>query len=111
MPNQTTFDDAQIRTISVQVEQLAHSIQSHALLLREKFDELHPLLQYVDPIKDVTFQRYMITLAHVKMLCDQVPSLAYQARKMQSYGKQQVSVDVSNLSHLTPAPASIATLA
>lgn len=104
MLKQTQFDEAQVRAVSVQVEELAHNIQSQALLLREKFDALYPNLQFADPIKNAAFDRYMVTLAHAKMLCDQMPSLAHQAREMQSYGKQQLVIDVSNLSRLTPAP-------
>ena len=105
---QTAINDNQIRATSVTVECLAHNIQSQAILLRDAFNELYPNLQFAAPVKDEAFSRYLVTLAHVVMLCDQAPSLAHQAREMQSYGKQQLVVDVSNLSHLTPAPAPVA---
>lgn len=108
MPQQKQINDAQIRVVSVQIEELAHELQNRAKVLREKFDELYPNLRYADPVKDVAFDRYLITMANVIMLCDQAPSLAYQAREMQSYGKQQLMKDVRNLSRLTPAPAPVA---
>ena len=97
MKPEKQFDDAQIRAVSVQIEELAHEINNRAKVLREKFNELHGNLKYADPVKDVAFDRYLITMAHVIMLCDQAPSLAYQAREMQGYGKQQLIADVSNL--------------
>jgi len=55
----------------------------------------------------------MLTMAHVLLLCDQAPSLAYQAREMQSYGKRKIAEDVSSLNRYVsgnqpaacPAPA------
>jgi len=103
MPIQTTINDAAIRAASVIVERLAQNITAQAVLLRQQFDALYPNLQFADPVRDVALDRYLLTMAHVKMLCDQMPSLAYQARKMQQYGKQQLAADVSNLSRLTPS--------
>ena len=97
MPKQTTIDDAAIRTASVQIEQLAHEIQNRAIVLREQFDALYPNLQFADPVKDAAFDRYMIALAHAKMFCDQMPSLTYQARAMQSFGLPDPAADVSQL--------------
>jgi hypothetical protein len=97
MPKQPKFNDAQIRAESVTVEQLAHNIQSQALLLSEKFDALYVNLKYADPIKDAAFDRYMITMAHCKMMCDQMPSLAHQAHEMQTYGLPKVQDDLSHL--------------
>lgn len=112
MEKQTAFDDSQIRVVSVQVEELAHEINNRATVLREKFNELYPNLQFADPVKDVEFHRFMITMAHVKMLCDQMPSLAHQAREMQNYGRQKDPADVSNLNRITtPAPAPVAATA
>ena len=108
MPKQAKFNDAQVRAESVQVECLAHNIQSQALLLRQVFDEMYGNLQFADPVKDVEYHRYMITMAHVIMLCDQTPSLAHKAREMQNYGKQQLVEDVRNLSHITTASAPVA---
>jgi len=105
MPKQTTIDDAAIRAASVIIEELAHNISNRAELLREQFDALYPNLQFADPVRDAAFDRYMLTLARVKMLCDQAPSLAHQAREMQLFGKAQLVADVSALSRLTPALA------
>ena len=105
MPKQTTINDAAIRAASVIIEELAHNISNRAELLREQFDTLYPNIQFADPVLDVAFDRYMLTLAHVKMLCDQAPSLAHQAREMQLFGKQQLVADVRNLSRLTPVVA------
>ena len=105
MSKQTTIDDAQIRAVSVQVEELAREIQNRANVLREKFHELYGNLKYADPVKHAAFDRYMITMAHVKMLCDQMPSLACQAREMQLFGKQKLMEDVAHLNRLMPATA------
>ena len=113
MPKQTTADDAGIRAASVQVEELAHAINNRARALRETFNELNRNLKYADPIKDAEFDRFMLTMAHVLLLCDQAPSLAYQAREMQSYGKRKIAEDVSSLNRYVsgnqpaacPAPA------
>ena len=111
MPQQTQINTTQIRAESVQIEELAHEITSRGRVLREKFDALYINLKFSPPLKDGPFDRYMSTIAHVILLCDQAPSLAFLAREMQSYGQQQASADVSNLSHLTPAPAPVAATA
>lgn len=97
MPKSTTINDAAIRAASVIIEQLAQNIQSRAELLREQFDALYPNLQFADPVKDVAFDRYMIALAHAKMFCDQMPSLAHQAREMQRFGLPVPAADLSRL--------------
>jgi len=97
MPKQTTINDAAIRAASVQIEQLAQNIQNRAVLLREQFDKLYPNLQFADPVRDVAFDRFMIALAHAKMFCDQMPSLAYQAREMQRFGLPVPAIDVAHL--------------
>lgn len=102
MNKQTPINDAAIRAASVQIEQLAQSIQSRAELLREQFDELYPNLQFADPVKDVAFDRYMIALARAKSLCEVMPSLAYQAREMQRFGLPQPAEDVTRLNRVTP---------
>jgi len=113
MPKQTTINDAAIRAASVIIEELAHEIQNRASVLREKFDELYPNLQFADPIQDVAFDRYMIALAHAKMFCDQMPSLAYQAREMQRFGLSPIALaatgglpdPAADLSRLSRNPA------
>lgn len=102
MPKQTTIDDAAIRAASVQIEQLAQSIQSRAVLLSEQFDALYLNLKFADPVKDVAFDRYMIALARAKSLCEVMPFLAYQAREMQRFGLPQPAEDLTRLHHTTP---------
>lgn len=102
MPKQTTINDAQIRAVSVQVEQLAHNIQSQALLLRDAFNELYPNLQFADPVRDVAFDRYLLCMANAKLLCDQMPSLAYQAREMQTFGLPDPVADATHLNRVMP---------
>lgn len=109
MKQENEMNTAQIRAVSVQIEQVANNIQSQALLLREKFDELYGNLQFADLAKDVAFDRYMCTLARAKSLCEVMPSLAYQAREMQCFGLPQVAEDITHLSRITPAPAPILT--
>jgi hypothetical protein len=108
MPNQTQIDTAQIRAESVQIEELAHEIANKGKVLREKFDALYINLKFSPPLKDGPFDRYMCAIAQVIMLCDQAPSVAYLAREMQSYGKQQPIEDVSNLNRITPAAPAVA---
>jgi len=96
MPKQTTIDDAAIRASSVIIEQLAQSIQSRAILLREQFDKLYPNLQFADPVKDASFDRYMNALARAKSLCEVMPSLAYQSREMQQFGLPVVPAGLRN---------------
>lgn len=100
MPKQTAINDAQIRAASVIIEELAHNISNRAEMLREQFDTLYPNIQFADPVRDATFNRYMLTLAHVKMLCDQAPSLAHQAREMQRFGKEQIVEEVVRINQV-----------
>ena len=107
----TQINTAQIRAESVQIEELAHEIANRGRVLREKFDALYINLKFSPPLKDGPFDRYMSAIAHVLLLCDQAPSLAYQAREMQSYGKQELVADVARFNHSTvTVPESVAVM-
>lgn len=105
MPKQTTFNDAQVRSASVTIEQLAKNILSQAVMLREQFDALYPNLKFADPVKHADFDRYMLAIARAKSLCEVCPGLAWQAREMQRYGLPNPVSDVSTLNRLTISPA------
>jgi len=86
MNEQTEFDAAQIRAVSVQVEQVAREIALRAGILHEKFNELYCNWHYADPVHDVPFEHYMLALARAKFLCDEACALTQQAKEMQRYG-------------------------
>lgn len=85
MSEQTTINDAQIRAEAAEIEIIAKQIQSLAGNLRNSFNALHPNLQFAHPTKDVALDRFMLTLARVKMLCDALPALEFQARAMREF--------------------------
>ncbi len=89
MPGQTAINDSQIRATAAEVEILANLIAGKAEELRKAFDQLYPNLHFAHPVKDKAFDRFMLTLARVKMMADELPSLAYQARLMREFHMPQ----------------------
>ncbi|MCX6994163.1 MAG: hypothetical protein NT011_13615 [Kiritimatiellaeota bacterium] len=108
MSKQTEINYAQIRAESVPIEELAYRIGNSAKELRERFNALYDNLKFSPSLKDSPFDRYMCSIAGMMMLGDQAPSLAYQAREMQLFGKKQLVEDVAHLNRLTPATSPVA---
>jgi hypothetical protein len=79
-------NQAKVRAAAVQVEHIAYLINRQAEDLRKKFDDMYEYLDHADPVGDVAFERYMLTLARAKSLCDVMPSLIFQAQAMQKFG-------------------------
>lgn len=75
-----------VRTVAVQVECLATAINRQTGTLQKKFDELYGYLQFTDPKNDASLDRFLLTLARAKSLCDVLPSLIYQAQALQKFG-------------------------
>ena len=97
MQKQTEINDAQIRAESVRLEEVAQEALNRARVFGEIFDALYPNLEFADPVKHAAFDRLMITLARAKSLCECLPSLAYQAKEMQLFGKQQLAEEVARI--------------